>query len=269
MTSTERGEPAMTRSGGGFLGASALLFCACAVLTVTWCASMSGMEGMRMPGGWTMSMTWMLMPGQSWPGAAASFVGMWAAMMTAMMLPSVAPTLWRYRTALARAGARRPDLLTGLAAAGYFSVWTLLGIAAFPIGVVLANAEMQHEALARAVPIAASTVVLIAGALQFTRWKSRQLACCRDLSICRCAASTDAGSALKCGFRLGIRCTSCCAGLTAILLVTDVMDLRAMAALTVGITLERLLPPRMRAAQAVGIAAIAAGLVLLRSAIAG
>jgi len=30
-----------------------------------------------MPGGWTMSMAWVRMPGQSWPVAAASFLGMW------------------------------------------------------------------------------------------------------------------------------------------------------------------------------------------------
>jgi hypothetical protein len=44
---------------------------------------------MPMPGGWTMSMAWMRMPGQTWPGAAASFLGMWVVMMVAMMLPVV------------------------------------------------------------------------------------------------------------------------------------------------------------------------------------
>ena len=34
-----------------------------------------------MPGGWTMAMAWMRMPGQTWPGAAASFLGMWVVMM--------------------------------------------------------------------------------------------------------------------------------------------------------------------------------------------
>ena len=54
-----------------------------------------------MPGGWTMSMTWMRMPGQTWLDAAAVFVGMWVVMMVAMMLPSLAPLLWRYRQAAA------------------------------------------------------------------------------------------------------------------------------------------------------------------------
>jgi hypothetical protein len=59
-----------------FFGVSALLFAASAVGTIVWCASMSAMGEMPMPGGWTMSMAWMRMPGQTWPGAAASFLGM-------------------------------------------------------------------------------------------------------------------------------------------------------------------------------------------------
>ncbi len=55
-----------------------------------------------------MSMTWMRMPGQSWPGAASAFLGMWVVMMVAMMLPSVAPTLWRYREAVGAASGARP-----------------------------------------------------------------------------------------------------------------------------------------------------------------
>src|SRR5438876_7198723 len=48
---------------------------------------------------------------------------------------------------------------------GYFFVWTVFGMAAFPLGVALAAVEMQQPALARAVPIAVGVVVLIADAL--------------------------------------------------------------------------------------------------------
>lgn len=64
-----------------FLAISALLFAASAALTIHWCASMSAMGGMPIPGGWAMSMAWMRMPGQTWPVAAASFLGMWVVMM--------------------------------------------------------------------------------------------------------------------------------------------------------------------------------------------
>src|SRR5262249_2803542 len=119
-----------------FFGVSALLFAASAAVTIVWCGSMSG--GMPMPGGWTMSMAWMRMPGQTWPGAAMSFLGMWVVMMVAMMLPSLVPMLGRYRQAVGRTGEARLGRRTALVGAGYFFVWTGLGMAAFPLGVALA-----------------------------------------------------------------------------------------------------------------------------------
>ena len=47
-----------------FFGVSALLFAASATGTIVWCASMSAMGGMPMPGGWTMSMAWIRIPGR-------------------------------------------------------------------------------------------------------------------------------------------------------------------------------------------------------------
>src|SRR5439155_596998 len=149
-----------------------------AAVTIGWCASMSATGGMTMPGGWTMSMAWMRMPGQTWPGAAASFLGMWIVMMVAMMLPSLVPMLWRYRQTVVRTGETRLGRLTALVGMAYFLVWTMFGMAAFPLGVVLAAVEMQLPALARAVPLAVRVVVLIAGALQFTTWKAHHLAFC-------------------------------------------------------------------------------------------
>src|SRR5437763_17043530 len=120
-----------------FLAVSALLFAASVAVTIVWCTSMSAMGGMPMPGGWTMSMAWMRMPGQTWPGAAASFLGMWVVMMVAMMLPSLVPMLWRYRQAVTRTGDTRLAWLTALVGAGYFFVWTAFGVAAFPLGIAL------------------------------------------------------------------------------------------------------------------------------------
>src|SRR5580704_5369231 len=106
-----------------FFGTSALLFVTSATLTTVWCGSMAAMGEMPMPGGWTMSMAWMRMSGQTWPGAAASFLSMWSVMMVAMMLPSLVPMLWRYRQAVARMGETRLSRLTALVGVGYFFVW--------------------------------------------------------------------------------------------------------------------------------------------------
>src|SRR5438552_6545500 len=130
-----------------FLGVSALLSAASTAVTVAWCRSMSNMGEIPMPGGWTLSMAWMPMCGQTWAGAAASFVGMWTVMMVAMMLPSLVPMLWRYRLALGTRGVAGLGELTALAGAGYFFVWTVLGVIVFALGAVLAQAVMQMPAV--------------------------------------------------------------------------------------------------------------------------
>ena len=246
-----------------YFGISALLFAVSAALTITWCESMSATGGMPMPGGWTMSMAWMRMPGQTWPGAAASFLGMWVVMMVAMMLPSLVPTLWRYRQAVGRAGETRRARPTVLVGVGYFSVWTVFGMAAFPLGIAVAAVEMQQPTLARAVPIAIGGVVLIAGALQFTAWKARHLACCRAAPGRGGTLPADAGTAWRHGVRLGLHCSYCCGGLMAILLVIGVMDLPAMAVVGAAITLERLAPAGERVARAIGAVVVGAGLFLI------
>jgi len=246
-----------------FFGVSALLFAASATVTIVWCASMSAMDEMPMPGGWTMSMAWMRMPGQTWPGAAVSFLGMWVVMMVAMMLPSLVPMLWRYREAVGRTGETRLGRLTALVGMGYFFVWTVFGMAAFPLGVALAAIEMQQPVLAHAIPIAVGVVVLIAGSLQLTAWKARHLACCREAPGRGRTLPADAGTAWRHGLRLGLHCTYCCLGLIAILLVIGVMDLRAMAVVATAITGERLAPDGARAARAIGVALFAASLFLM------
>ena len=246
-----------------FLGVSALLFASTAALTIAWCTSMSAMGGMRMPGDWTMSMAWMRMPGQTWPGAAASFLGMWVVMMVAMMLPSLIPMLWCYREAVGGTGQTRLGGLTALVGVGYFFVWTVFGIAVFPLGAALAAIEMQQPALARAVPIAIGGVVLIAGALQFTAWKAHQLAWCRESPGRGRTLPADAGAAWRHGLRLGLHCSQCCAGPMAILLVIGVMDLRAMAVAAAAIAVERLAPAGERVAHAIGAVVVGAGLFLI------
>jgi predicted metal-binding membrane protein len=251
-----------------FYGVSAALFAAGIGLTIVWGASMAGMGEMDMPGGWTMSMVWMRMPGQSWLGAAASFLGMWVAMMVAMMLPSLAPLLWRYHEAVRRTGETRPGGMAALVGVGYFVVWSLFGVAVFPAGVALAEIAMHRPELARALPIVGGLVVVIAGALQLTPWKHHHLACCRGAPACEGTLpprdSTETiGTAWRRGLRLGLHCGHCCMGLMAILLVVGIMDLRAMALVTVAITIERVAPGGERLARAIGVVAVGVGVLLV------
>jgi predicted metal-binding membrane protein len=244
MMSTARAD-----SEWAFLGSSALLFAIGAAVTVLGCTSES------MPGMW--------MPGHSGPRTVAAFLGMWVAMMVAMMLPSLLPMLWRYRRAVGRVGETGLGRLTALVGLGYFAVWSAFGMAAFALGVVLAEAETRVPEVARAVPFAVALLFLIAGAVQFSAWKARQLACCRGIPGRERILPAGAGTAWRHGLRCGLHCSYCCAGLTAVLFGVGVMNLRAMAVVTVAITVERLAPVGERLARAIGFVVIGAGLLLL------
>src|SRR5207244_11238396 len=104
-------------------------------------------------------MSTMPMPGQTWLPAAASFLGMWIVMMVAMMLPSLVPTLWRYR----QAGLGQ---LTTLVGVGYFAVWTVFGMVAY----------LLRLALPRTAPIAVGALVLLPGSLRLPHLTDRHLA---------------------------------------------------------------------------------------------
>ncbi len=208
-------------------------------------------------------MPWTLMSGQTWPVAAASFLGMWIVMMVAMMLPSLIPMLWRYRQAVGRTGETRLGQLTTLVGIGYFFVWTVFGMAVFPLGVALAAVQTQHAALARAVPIAMGVVILMAGFLQFTAWKARHLAYCWEAPEPGHTLSAGARSAWRHGLRLGLHCSQCCVGLMAILLVIGVMNLRAMVVVAAAITVERLAPTGELVARVTGTVVVGAGLFLI------
>jgi len=208
------------------------------------------MGEITMPGGWALSMLWFPMCGQTWAGAAASFIGMWAVMMVAMILPSWAPMLWRGEVA-------------AWAGAGYAFVLTMLGVPVFALGAAFAQAVLQMPAVAHAVPVSLGIVVLLAGAYQLTPWKAHHLACCRQAAAQGLAPPAGARAAWRRGVRLGLHCSHSCAGLTAMLLVMGVMDLGAMALITAAITAERLAPAGERVARAVGVASIGTGLLLI------
>ncbi len=225
MTSTSASELSNERV---FLAVTALLFIASAVGTISWCSSMSG--GMPMPGGWTMSMTWMKMRGQTWAGAAASFMAMWTLMMLAMMLPSFVPMLLSYRTCMRATSENRLGALTSLCGAAYFFVWAMFGAVAYALGLILA-------------------------------WKARQLGRCRLAPACVGALPERARNAWQHGVRLGVRCALCCSGFMIILLVVGAMNLAAMAILAAAITIERIAPRPAIAARAAGAVAIVVGVV--------
>lgn len=246
-----------------FCAITSLVFAVSTTVTIVWSSGMSAMGEMAMPGGWTMSMAWMRMPDQNWPQAAASWLSMWLLMMVAMMMPSLVASLCRYRDAVTADVEGRLGRLTAIVAAGYFGVWSVVGFVVFALGSTLAVALMTSESLSRAAPLGTALAVLVAGVSQFSARKAHHLACCRRSFAPRTALPADASTAWRHGVRLGLHCSYSSAGLTAVLLVMGVMDLRVMAVVTAAVTAERLAPAGQIIARINGCIVIGAGMALM------
>ena len=210
--------------------------------------------GMAMPGGWTLSTVWRSMPGDTWAGGGVQFVAMWLVMMVAMMLPPLLPMLTRLHD----------NRLAALAGVAYFSVWALFGVAVYGVGSAIARAELASPAVARLAPLATGTALIVAGILQLSTWKARQLAVCR---ACGAPDTPGVGAAVLHGVRFGVNCSLCCLGLMAVLVAGGMMNVSVVAAVAVAVALERLGPRPELMARAIGAVVIALGaLVLLTTA---
>jgi predicted metal-binding membrane protein len=176
------------------------------------------------------------------------FVGMWAVMMAAMMLPAVgrvaageAILAERPRTA-----GRVPGVLAF--GAGFLLPWAAYGVLAF---LALLGTPRLVEASPDAAKWLGVGVFAVAGIYQFTPWKLRALEHCRMLHSTRGTAVTGD---LVAGARDGTICVGCCWALMTILIAVGVMNIPAMVGLAVVIFAEKILPrPRVIA----GIAGVA------------
>lgn len=192
--------------------------------------------------------------------AALVFV-MWSAMMAAMMVPGAAPMIAAFATINRRRREREaPYVPTAVFLAGYLVVWSGFSLIATGLQYVLQKAELLTTMMQSASHVFSAALFFAAGLYQFSPLKERCLAYCRSpdgfiLSEWRDGAL---GAAVM-GLRHGLFCMGCCAALMVLLFAVAVMDLRWVAALTVLVTAEKLLPSAKFWRRAIGAALIAAG----------
>jgi predicted metal-binding membrane protein len=246
---------------GAFLATSALVFIVCVAVTLYENATMSG--SMAMPGGWLMSMPWMRMPDQNWFAAACSFIGMWIVMMTAMMAPVLVVTLLRFRRRYSDSDATRVNALTALAASGYLFVWAVVGAVIYPFGLAAAAATTASPTLSRLIPVTSGAILLLAGCLQLTKWKTRMLCRCRQQFVNGPKPSVRFVDAWRAGTRMGTACATCCSALMVVPLVTGVMNLVTMAAVALAISAERHSRQPKQVVWIIGVLIVAFGLFVL------
>jgi len=224
----------------------ALVFVVSVVATIYFCRTMGG--GMQMPGGWTMSMMWMRMNGQTWL-ASADFLLMWLAMMVSMMMPSALPMFLKAR--------RAPASLSAMTT-GYFAVWLAAGVGIYALGVAFMTIAMQSDLVSRAVPLLSGASLITAGAIQFTRWKMTHLLRCRSPFGCAISCPQQETS-IRLGCKQGAACCLCCAAPMTIQLVLGIMNPLVMVVIATVIAAEKLLPRPEITARLAGMAAVFVG----------
>jgi predicted metal-binding membrane protein len=188
----------------------------------------------------------------------AAFVGMWALMMAAMMLPSVAPVASMYQRSVRSYRALR---LAGFTS-GYLLAWAGAGIPAFSLTALAAQLVSDHPVRATA---AAVIVFASCGVYQLTPLKSRCLRHCRSpLSLLLHYGGYHGRLRdVRAGAHHGAYCLGCCWSLMALFVVLGVMNLAAMVALAVVVLVEKLWVHGEVLARAVGVAALALAVAVI------
>jgi len=226
---------------------SALVALLLAIAGFAWWTSFDRMQGMD-AGPWTAL------------GALGWFLGIWAVMMAAMMLPSAIPAVTLYGR-LAKDRARLSALLF---VSGYLAVWAASGLVVFALATAGGRVTGGVFAWDRAGRWAAGTTLLLAAAYELTPVKDACLARCRmPLAFLLGSWQPGRSGALRMGTTHGAWCMGCCWALMAALFALGVMSI-SWAALVAGlVALEKLLPWRRVATLGTAALLVALGVLLL------
>jgi predicted metal-binding membrane protein len=199
-----------------------------------------------------------------WPVAVSVFIGSWQLMTAVMMLPTSLPMVRAFATTAARQA--RPRTTMAVFLAGYFAIWTGFALAALAGDAGLHWLVDRWAWLAERPWLISGSVLVGAGAFQFSPIKERCLAECRSpIQFLWRHYRRGVGGAWQLGVRHGLFCLGCCWALMLIMFAVGVGSLTWMAALTGVMLLEKTSRIGRRLVPVVGIALLVWGaLVLLR-----
>lgn len=199
----------------------------------------------------------LLEDGQSlWFAVPALLVG-WQAMTAAMMLPASLPTLRVLGPRFDRSGHATSSEAAFLAA--FTVVWSGFGMLAFGGDVALHRFVDAAPALASRPWLIEATVLILAGAWQFAPLKRRSLLACRR-PLGRDAAAHASPGFFRLGIDHGLACLGSAWALMLLMFAEGFANLWWMAALTAVMVYEATGRHGQRAASAVGIVLLLAGI---------
>ena len=247
----------------------------------------AGMDGMAMPG---MAMPSTAPPPAPIPAAAApsalepgmamagmsaegwslagfgAFLGAWAVMMAAMMLPAAAPMILLFGTVHAKRRAPGGTFVpTWVFAAGYLLVWSAVGAGVYALVQLGSGAAARLGTADRETwaPIALGATLVVAGVYQATPLKRVCLRHCQSpLGFVMQHWRDGRFGALSMGLRHGAYCLGCCWALFAVLVAAGVMSLAWMFLLTLVVFAEKVLPRGERTGLAVGAVLVVIGVLV-------
>jgi len=175
------------------------------------------------------------------PVSLLLFLPLWVTMMVAMMFPAVAPVVSLFATISSkRRAASQPAAPTWIFLIGYLFVWSLFGIGAYLLSLVVPAIGMMAAGLRLDNPVAAGIVLICAGLYQLSPLKQVCLRHCRSpLSVILHGWHDGYGGAFRMGFKHGAYCLGCCWGLMLVLFAVGLMNLVWMVVLTVAIFVEK------------------------------
>lgn len=190
---------------------------------------------------------------------------MWAVMMVAMMLPSAAPMILTF-AAVARNRRRleRPYVPVAVFVSGYVAIWCAFSVAAAVGQRVLHRQALLSPTMVSASAMLGGALLVCAGIFQFTRLKHTCLRHCRaPLEFILTRWREGRRGAFQMGMEHGAFCLGCCWALMCLLFVLGVMNILWIAALTILVALEKILPRGRWVSATCGLALIAWGMWLL------
>ncbi|HEY3794543.1 MAG TPA: DUF2182 domain-containing protein [Bradyrhizobium sp.] len=201
-----------------------------------------------------MKPTWTMVDG------ALLFV-MWAVMMAAMMVPGTGPMIAAFATVNRRRRQRAaPHIPTAIFLLGYLAIWSGFALIATMLQWLLQSWGLLTTMMQSSSDYLSAALFIAAGLYQFSPFKQTCLDYCRSPESFVLTEWRDgAAGAVVMGMRHGLFCMGCCVGLMVLLFAVAVMDLRWVAALTVLVTAEKLLPGGKLLQIAIGIALMLAG----------
>jgi predicted metal-binding membrane protein len=178
------------------------------------------------------------------------FLGAWTLMMSAMMLPSIAPLTSLYARTMRDHRVRRISLLT----VGYLAVWAAVGVIAFVLADGADHVAQNYRGWAQAVAIGSCAAC---GIYQLTPLKERCLQHCRSPlgHLLRYTSWHGPLVDTRVGIDHGAWCLACCWSLMLLLITFGVMNVIAMVVLAAVIVIEKVFVPGRWFSVLVGVAA--------------